>query len=395
MKTHCIIFFIFIPISVFSQVENLRIGQALKERKVVKMSKIVSDQSFVDLDYVEGLEVDENIFTYLLKDRIICVSANGIYVFDRKGSLLSSEKLPRTGWWLNYFEFAKVNLLDERQRTLIIPQYINEGWNSYFLREYNIDNLYDSKKLSPIKKQDRDWYIGNLNSGDLLFKRENFDGSNLIELSVCSRDSILYNIENKNHFNQENTTLSLRAGSYRYNNQLFFYEDGDDFVYHIVNKEKRVAYQLGLDDLIMDKDLYLNVVQYVARTTGNRKVKDAVLKKYITSIYITESSNYILFSFSYEGDSYVGCHSKRSHDTVITNSSSNDQLMFCNNIPEKYSLSNLRWYINQDDELCTLLSSKNPKSPEENSFSWKSFFSWFFGGKERKIGKTIMILQLK
>lgn len=118
MKTHCIIFFIFIPISVFSQVENLRIGQALKERKVVKMSKIVSDQSFVDLDYVEGLEVDENIFTYLLKDRIICVSANGIYVFDRKGSLLSSEKLPQTIWWLNYFVNAKVRIKSDKQKNV-------------------------------------------------------------------------------------------------------------------------------------------------------------------------------------------------------------------------------------------------------------------------------------
>lgn len=83
---------------VFSQVENLRLKDALENTREVKLSEIASKQSFVQLDYVSDLEKEVNLFCYLLNDKIVCIG-RAIYVFDRNGKLLDMVKFPQTEWW--------------------------------------------------------------------------------------------------------------------------------------------------------------------------------------------------------------------------------------------------------------------------------------------------------
>lgn len=377
---------------VFSQVENLRLKDALENTREVKLSEIASKQSFVQLDYVSDLEKEVNLFCYLLNDKIVCIG-RAIYVFDRNGKLLDMVKFPQTEWWLNYRNYCKIALLDEEQRSVIIPKDIFGSKKiDGFLREYFIDDLSTYNVLAPIEKQGREWYIGNLASGELLFKRENFLGKDSIEFYVCSRSNISYKISNPNMFHQEGTTLSLRTGSYKYNSQLYFYEDDDDFIYYIADKEKQKAYKLGCDDLVVNKDIYLKTVKHCIYT-GNFKVLDAVLKKYISSLYVTESKNFLMFSFLYRGGKYLGYYSKKDHRTVIAKPSTDNQVAFKDDLLGKSSFKNLRWHVNMNNELCALLSSEDSERVWKSPFTWKSLFPWFF--KEKTPGRVVVILQLR
>lgn len=377
---------------VFSQVENLRLKDALENTREVKLSEIASKQSFVQLDYVSDLEKEVNLFCYLLNDKIVCIG-RAIYVFDRNGKLLDMVKFPQTEWWLNYRNYCKIALLDEERRSVIIPKDIFGSKKiDGFLREYFIDDLSTYNVLAPIEKQGREWYIGNLASGELLFKRENFLGKDSIEFYVCSRSNISYKISNPNMFHQEGTTLSLRTGSYKYNSQLYFYEDDDDFIYYIADKEKQKAYKLGCDDLVVNKDIYLKTVKHCIYT-GNFKVLDAVLKKYISSLYVTESKNFLMFSFLYRGGKYLGYYSKKDHRTVIAKPSTDNQVAFKDDLLGKSSFKNLRWHVNMNNELCALLSSEDSERVWKSPFTWKSLFPWFF--KEKTPGRVVVILQLR
>lgn len=377
---------------VFSQVENLRLKDALENTREVKLSEIASKHSFVQLDYVSDLEKEVNLFCYLLNDKIVCIG-RAIYVFNRNGKLLDMVKFPQTEWWLNYRNYCKIALLDEEQRSVIIPKDIFGSKKiDGFLREYFIDDLSTYNVLAPIEKQGREWYIGNLASGELLFKRENFLGKDSIEFYVCSRSNISYKISNPNMFHQEGTTLSLRTGSYKYNSQLYFYEDDDDFIYYIADKEKQKAYKLGCDDLVVNKDIYLKTVKHCIYT-GNFKVLDAVLKKYISSLYVTESKNFLMFSFLYRGGKYLGYYSKKDHRTVIAKPSTDNQVAFKDDLLGKSSFKNLRWHVNMNNELCALLSSEDSERVWKSPFTWKSLFPWFF--KEKTPGRVVVILQLR
>lgn len=377
---------------VFSQVENLRLKDALENTREVKLSEIASKQSFVQLDYVSDLEKEVNLFCYLLNDKIVCIG-RAIYVFNRNGKLLDMVKFPQTEWWLNYRNYCKIALLDEEQRSVIIPKDIFGSKKiDGFLREYFIDDLSAYNVLAPIEKQGRDWYIGNLASGELLFKRENFLGKDSIEFYVCSKSNISYKISNLDMFDREGTTLSLRTGSYKYNSQLYFYEEDDDFIYYIADKEKQKAYKLGCDDLVVNKDIYLKTVKHCIYT-GNFKVLDAVLKKYISSLYVTESKNFLMFSFLYRGGKYLGYYSKKDHRTVIAKPSTDNQVAFKDDLLGKSSFKNLRWHVNMNNELCALLSSEDSERVWKSSFTWKSLFPWFF--KEKTPGRVVVILQLR
>lgn len=377
---------------VFSQVENLRLKDALENTREVKLSEIASKQSFVQLDYVSDLEKEVNLFCYLLNDKIVCIG-RAIYVFDRNGKLLDMVKFPQTEWWLNYRNYCKIALLDEEQRSVIIPKDIFGSKKiDGFLREYFIDDLSAYNVLAPIEKQGREWYIGNLASGELLFKRENFLGKDSIEFYVCSKSNISYKISNPDMFDREGTTLSLRTGSYKYNSQLYFYEEDDDFIYYIADKEKQKAYKLGCDDLVVNKDIYLKTVKHCIYT-GNFKVLDAVLKKYISSLYVTESKNFLMFSFLYRGGKYLGYYSKKDHRTVIAKPSTDNQVAFKDDLLGKSSFKNLRWHVNMNNELCALLSSEDSERVWKSPFTWKSLFPWFF--KEKTPGRVVVILQLR
>lgn len=377
---------------VFSQVENLRLKDALENTREVKLSEIASKQSFVQLDYVSDLEKEVNLFCYLLNDKIVCIG-RAIYVFDRNGKLLDMVKFPQTEWWLNYRNYCKIALLDEEQRSVIIPKDIFGSKKiDGFLREYFIDDLSAYNVLAPIEKQGREWYIGNLASGELLFKRENFLGKDSIEFYVCSKSNISYKISNPDMFDREGTTLSLRTGSYKYNSQLYFYEEDDDFIYYIADKEKQKAYKLGCDDLVVNKDIYLKTVKHCIYT-GNFKVLDAVLKKYISSLYVTESKNFLMFSFLYRGGKYLGYYSKKDHRTVIAKPSTDNQVAFKDDLLGKSSFKNLRWHVNINNELCALLSPEDSERVWKSPFTWKSLFPWFF--KEKTPGRVVVILQLR
>lgn len=377
---------------VFSQVENLRLKDALENTREVKLSEIASKQSFVQLDYVSDLEKEVNLFCYLLNDKIVCIG-RAIYVFDRNGKLLDMVKFPQTEWWLNYRNYCKIALLDEEQRSVIIPKDIFGSKKiDGFLREYFIDDLSAYNVLAPIDKQRREWYIGNLASGELLFKRENFLGKDSIEFYVCSKSNISYKISNPDMFDREGTTLSLRTGSYKYNSQLYFYEEDDDFIYYIADKEKQKAYKLGCDDLVVNKDIYLKTVKHCIYT-GNFKVLDAVLKKYISSLYVTESKNFLMFSFLYRGGKYLGYYSKKDHRTVIAKPSTDNQVAFKDDLLGKSSFNNLRWHVNINNELCALLSPEDSERVWKSPFTWKSLFPWFF--KEKTPGRVVVILQLR
>lgn len=377
---------------VFSQVENLRLKDALENTREVKLSEIASKQSFVQLDYVSDLEKEVNLFCYLLNDKIVCIG-RAIYVFDRNGKLLDMVKFPQTEWWLNYRNYCKIALLDEEQRSVIIPKDIFGSKKiDGFLREYFIDDLSAYNVLAPIEKQGREWYIGNLASGELLFKRENFLGKDSIEFYVCSKSNISYKISNPDMFDREGTTLSLRTGSYKYNSQLYFYEEDDDFIYYIADKEKQKAYKLGCDDLVVNKDIYLKTVKHCIYT-GNFKVLDAVLKKYISSLYVTESKNFLMFSFLYRGGKYLGYYSKKDHRTVIAKPSTDNQVAFKDDLLGKSSFNNLRWHVNINNELCALLSPEDSERVWKSPFTWKSLFPWFF--KEKTPGRVVVILQLR
>ena len=67
-----LLFFWNIVLFAFSQEVNIQIKKALEYSRPVKLSEIASEQSFITLDYVSDLENDEDVFTYLLEDRIIC-----------------------------------------------------------------------------------------------------------------------------------------------------------------------------------------------------------------------------------------------------------------------------------------------------------------------------------
>ena len=376
----------------FAQTENLEITQALKHPREVKLSEIATRQSFVQLEYVPALELETNLFCYLLEDRIVCVG-KGIYVFDRNGKLLDHIKLPNKEWWRNYLEYCKVTLLNEKERSVVIPLDIYGEYSREYLRDYKIDDLSLYSRLSPIEKQKRAWYLGDLSTGEMLFKNEYFAPNDSIAFYLCSNNAVQHTIVNRNRFYQQQTTLSLRAGSYRYDGELYFYEDGSDFISYVTNDGvEQHVYQLGTAELTVDNSLYLKAVHHTIKH-GNRRVVDAVLKKYISSLFFVESPSLLLFSFSYENGDYLGYYSKKEHRTVIAQLTDNKYSSFKDDLSGKCPLRTTRWHVNRNNELCTLLSPEDSERLWEEPFSWKSLFPFFF--EKEKQGRVVMILDLK
>ena len=193
-------------------------------------------------------------------------------------------------------------------------------------------------------------------------------------------------------FNQEKTTLALRTGSYYYENQLYVYEDGDDFIYQLTKEGKKKVYQLGCDELKQNNELYLKAVHH-SIWTGNKKVVNAVLKKYISSLFFIECENYLLFSFSYNNSNYLGYYSKKKKETVIAELSGNRKSLFENDLTRKTHFCSTRWYINTKGELGTLLSPADSKLLSEPFWDWRSWFPWLFDKKKR--GRSVIILKMR
>lgn len=388
-----LLFFWNIVLFAFSQEVNIQIKKALEHSRPVKLSEIASEQSFITLDYVSDLENDEDVFTYLLEDRIICIGKS-ICVFDRNGKLLDLVKFPNTEWFSNYRDNCRISLLNEREGALLIPlKPFKEYPTDPVIREYNIDNISTYKMFDPLyKRKERDWYIGNLSTGEYVFKGENFFGNDTIEFFLCSKDSVLQQISNPSLFNQEKTTLALRTGSYYYENQLYVYEDGDDFIYQLTKEGKKKVYQLGCDELKQNNELYLKAVHH-SIWTGNKKVVNAVLKKYISSLFFIECENYLLFSFSYNNSNYLGYYSKKKKETVIAELAGNRKSLFENDLTRKTHFCSTRWYINTKGELGTLLSPADSKLLSEPFWDWRSWFPWLFDKKKR--GRSVIILKMR
>lgn len=387
MQYAILIFSLFFIFQVFSQVESLDIKNALKETREVKLSEIASDMFFVELDYVTELENDNNVFCYLLKDKIVCVGKS-IYIFDRKGKLQDLLRIPRDGLFNLYLDFRKISLLDEKRRTLIIPM------SKEYTRQYNIDKMPSFQLLMrPTKLENVDRFVGRLPTGHFLYKGINFEGKSSSEYYICSGNCVLYETVNTDMFDCGRTALDLRDGSYFYNNQLFFYADGEDFIYEIKNRTKQKVYALGCSDLKLSYPDYLKAVLHYSRT-GSRMLMDIVLRKYISSLFLGECKSGILFSFLYANQQYIGYYSKKDKQTVLAKPSKDKRSYFIDDIKRKHPFSCSRWTINENNELISFLPVEGFfVVREEDSFSIKSLFPFFFG--KIKYGRVVSIMRLK
>lgn len=387
MQYVILIFSLFFTFQVFSQVESLDIKNALKEPREVKLSEIASDVFFVELDYVGELENDNNVFCYLLKDKIVCVGKS-IYIFDRKGKLQDLLRIPRDELFSLYLEFRKISLLDEKRRTLIIPM------DNEYAQQYNIDKMPSYQLLiRPTKLWNVDRFVGHLPTGYFLYKGINFEGKSSSEYYICSGNRILYETVNTDMFNCDRTTLDLRDGSYFYSNQLFFYADGEDFIYEIKDRTKQKVYALGCSDLKLNYPDYLKAVRHYSRT-GSRMLMDIVLRKHISSLFLTECKSSILFSFLYANQQYIGYYSKKNKQTIIGKPSKEKCSCFIDDIKRKHPFSCSRSNINENNELISFLPVEESfVVREEERFSIKSLFPFFFG--EIKHGRVVSIMRLK
>ncbi|MDL2264824.1 hypothetical protein LJC43_00355 [Parabacteroides sp. OttesenSCG-928-G21] len=338
--------------NLYAQETDLRLYEAVQNPRVIKLSEIASEVTFVwpektRYSYIPPISSLENKNAYfLLEDKILYV---GYYLllFDRKTGEYIRQIGAKSGNPNRdlsfYYDYTGANS----------PYYEREGkimtYNSRFFLEYDL--LTNKPKVYPRPTTtNKDTFLGRLNKDVIVSLDRNTKGNSAVKLYFQNKDSVFMTSPQHHHFDPKRISTGLHGGTYYFRDNLFLFDECNDTVFHITSTGERASYLLGRGTKGITNqqiiDFRTESYQKNKRSLYNEKVAG-----YFTDFHICENDSFILFSFKYDSKNYAGYYSKKAEETHVAGPDKSGNTCFVNDLQKGFPLFPSKWTINNKNEL--------------------------------------------
>jgi len=360
------------------EVLTVSIKEAIDSKKGLSLSDFIEDDiEYVQLETNAYCPISKKLRLFLNDSVIIAVAEKQVFLFDRNTGKFIREignvgKDP-----YGYSETIHSLPYSETKNTVF-----TKGWLPNSFMEYDLSGKFISKKT--LFTTEAITSISNFNNGTTIGYVWNFDGKNKKKLIVFnSNGKEIFSFPQNRSFEYDMNKHGIdiypwEGWFYSFNKQTNFYEFCTDTIFAITPEHLKPRYVLSYGKY---------QVPYEIKYT--KKFKSNLSEYYfIKSIY--ESSGYLFFTFSCNGDNYYsGIYDKNTALTKVSQIVEND---IDNLVP--FELSS----INKNEEIIGFQDIYNiqewlKKNPEkEKSFSNKVKN---FKGLNSFYNPVVMIAKLK